>query len=127
MAMVAARSAVSRTPARSAAARFLAAMTTWAPRAARTRAVSAPIPLDAPGVRTNQIEMRGSGKGKGREGFSGKGALPVTMAVRPAAERPWVTWSAVETQEKPEAPFRLKIDGSIVASGVSVVDHRRMN
>jgi hypothetical protein len=49
------------------------------------------------------------------------------MAVSPAAERPWVTWSAVEAQEKPEAPFRKKIDGSIVASGSAVVDLRRMN
>jgi hypothetical protein len=38
-----------------------------------------------------------------------------------------VTWSAVEAQEKPEAPFRKKIDGSIVASGSAVVDLRRMN
>jgi hypothetical protein len=42
----------------SAAARFLAAMTTWAPRAARTRAVSAPIPLDAPEVGTNSTESK---------------------------------------------------------------------
>lgn len=28
---------------------FLTAITTWTPRNARTRAVSAPIPLDAPG------------------------------------------------------------------------------
>jgi len=31
---------------------------------------------------------------------------PVTMAVRPAAEMPCVTWSAVELQEKPEGPRR---------------------
>jgi hypothetical protein len=84
------------------------------------------MPLDAPEVRTNRIVLRDGSKGK-RKACGRGGALPVTMAVRPEAVRPWVTWSAVEAQEKPEAPFRLKIDGSIVASGVSVVDHRRMN
>jgi hypothetical protein len=64
--------------------------------------------------------MKGGSKGK-RRGCGRGGALPVTMAVRPAAERPWVTWSAVEAQEKPEAPFRLKIHGSIVASGGNAV------
>jgi hypothetical protein len=71
--------------------------------------------------------MRGGGKGKETGGEGRGGALPVTMAVSPAAERPWVTWSAVEAQEKPEAPFRKKSDGSIVASGSAVVDLRRMN
>ena len=41
----------------SAAARFLAAMTTCAPRAARTRAVSAPIPLDAPEIQSNPNDL----------------------------------------------------------------------
>jgi hypothetical protein len=84
------------------------------------------MPLDAPEVGTNRIVMRDGSKGKKKAGGRG-GALPVTMAVRPAAERPWVTWSAVEAQEKPEAPFRLKIHGGIVACGSAVVDLRRMN
>jgi hypothetical protein len=31
------------------ASRFRTAITTWTPRSARTRVVSAPMPLDAPG------------------------------------------------------------------------------
>lgn len=34
---------------------FLTAITTWAPRSARTRAVSVPIPLDAPTIRIKYI------------------------------------------------------------------------
>ncbi|KAL4574815.1 hypothetical protein LXL04_021653 [Taraxacum kok-saghyz] len=63
------------------AAIFLTPMTTWAPRSAKTRAVSRPIPLDPP----QKVE-------------------PVTMAVRPEASIPSVTCSAVEFCEKPDGP-----------------------
>ena len=61
----------------SAATRFLAAMTTWAPRAARTRAVSAPIPLDAPGLGWTESdqhvgqEMAEEAGGRARTGDDG--------------------------------------------------------
>ena len=84
-----------------AAGRLLTAMTTWAPRSASVRAVSAPMPLDAPGW--DEIGLDYTSKGQ-REGFWDGIAAgwrrrrrernkygPVTMAVRPAAEMPCVT------------------------------------
>ena len=47
------------------------------------------------------------------------GVLPVMMAVRS-----WVTWSAVEAQEKPKAPLRLKMDISILVAGIHEINIR---
>jgi len=55
---------------------------------------------------------------------------PVRMVVRSWAERPWVTWSAVEVQKMAEAPLRLKMDDIIfipdreVAGGAAVSRRR---
>jgi hypothetical protein len=87
-----------------AAGRLLTAMMTWAPRSASVRAVSAPMPLDAPGWDWAGLLIINTMKKE--EEMLGNKYGPVTMAVRPAAEMPCVTWSAVELQEKPEGPRR---------------------
>uniref|UniRef100_A0A2P2JFZ9 Uncharacterized protein MANES_06G150100 n=1 Tax=Rhizophora mucronata TaxID=61149 RepID=A0A2P2JFZ9_RHIMU len=69
---------------------FLTAIITRTPRNARTRAVSVPMPLDA----------------------------PVTIAVRPDPSTPFVTSSAVDDDENPDGPFLL--NHHILSLSVSV-------
>lgn len=82
-----------------AASMFLAAMMTWAPRSAKTLAVSAPMPLAPPVDVTVSCMRLTSGSLSWREG-----SIPVMMTVRLDASTPSVTCSAVEDDPKPLGP-----------------------